>query len=213
MMQPQNVVGASAPIVNLTCANIPLLCRKIRKISNLLLEVNGENTSTSSSRNGESICHCLSETVVARADHEIYYHQLLTKKRGSPLWVPGPGTQLPVEYRRQGISIGDVGIITSTGEFDFLFNLFHPADHPINGGFVPQTFSPLPYGQLEREIQKSRVYGSNSYLASSSVQKTGINRFVLFLSTIIKISPQLHFQLVLLPWIKYLRAPHAKPQF
>ncbi len=106
-----------------------------------------------------------------RADHEIYYHQLLTKKRGSPLWDPGPGMNLPVEYRQKGISIGDVGIILSSGQFDFLFNIFEPADDPVNVGSVPQTFSPLPRERFERDIQKTCIYGPNSYLSSSSVRK------------------------------------------
>jgi len=109
---------------------------------------------------------------LARADHEIYCNQLLTKKRGLPLWVPGPGRRLPIEYRRLGISIGDVGIITSTGEFDFLFNIFQPADNPINRGGVPEGFVPLSFDGLADEILENNVYGPGSYLASSSVRKT-----------------------------------------
>jgi hypothetical protein len=83
--------------------------------------------------------------------------------------------QLPIEYRRRGTSIGDVGIITSTGEFDFLFNIFYPANHPINRGVVPQDFSPLSLEELEYDIQQSNVYGPDTYLASSSVRKTSSN--------------------------------------
>jgi hypothetical protein len=111
----------------------------------------------------------------ARADHEIYYSQLLTKKRGYPLWVPGVGRQLPIEYRQGGISIGDVGIFTLTGEFDFLFNIFHPASHPINRGVVPRGFSHLSLEELVSDIQENTVYGPDSYLASSSVRKISMN--------------------------------------
>ena len=103
----------------------------------------------------------------ALADHEIYITQLLTKKRGIPLWVPGPGTSLPIEYRRRGVSIGDVGIITHIGEFDFLFNVFHAADHPINRGDVPQGFSPLKQDDIHEYIS----YSPGTHLASSSVRK------------------------------------------
>jgi len=109
--------------------------------------------------------------VTARADHEIYSSQLLTKKRGYPLWVPGPGMQLPIEYRRRGVSIGDVGIISSAGGFDFLFNIFLPADHPINDGMVPQGFSPLSCQGLERHIERTIIYGPNTHLAGASVRK------------------------------------------
>ena len=111
--------------------------------------------------------------VVTKADHEIYYYQLLTKRRGSPLWIPGPGMQLPIEYRRQGIGIGDVGILTQSGGFDFLFNIFQPAGHPINVRGVPESFCPLDPTRLE--IETSCIYGCNTYLTTSSVRTTGVN--------------------------------------
>jgi len=108
-----------------------------------------------------------------RADHDIYYHQLLTKRRGSPLWIPGPGRLLPIAYRKQGISIGDVGIITHFGRFDFLFNIFQPADHAIHRRGVPDLFSPLDFGQLETD--PSTIYGGNTYLTSSSVSTSSVS--------------------------------------
>jgi hypothetical protein len=83
--------------------------------------------------------------------------------------------QLPIEYRRQGLSIGDVGIITSIGEFDLLFNIFYPADHPINDRMVPMGFLPLSRQNLERDVRKAIHYGPNTYLTSSSVRKTSSN--------------------------------------
>ena len=59
---------------------------------------------------------------------DIYARCLLPLKEGYPLYYP----ELPRRrnaglyyetYRRQGIDIGDVGIITSDGDFDFLFNI------------------------------------------------------------------------------------------
>ena len=139
-------------------------------LGKLFHEVHGEE----SNRNAPTPTQHVSNTeVVTRADHEIYYSQLLTKKRGSPLWIPGPGMQLPIKYRRQGINIGDVGIITESGGFDFLFNIFQPADHPIHVRGVPESFSPLDPIQLEMET--SRIYGRNTYLTSSSVRTTGVN--------------------------------------
>jgi len=77
--------------------------------------------------------------------------------------------QLPIEYRRQGVSIGDVGIITSSGEFDFLFNMFLEATHPINRGLVPENFLPHPCQDLD--IHRTVVYGPNTHLACTSVRK------------------------------------------
>ena len=110
----------------------------------------------------------------SRAPHEIYFSQLLTQKRGCPLWAPGPNKRLPIEYRRQGISLGDVGFITSMGEFWFLFNIFHPADHPINRGLVPRGFSPLCLDQLD--IYENTIYGPEAYLAGSSVKRVSMDR-------------------------------------
>jgi hypothetical protein len=88
--------------------------------------------------------------------------------------------QLPIEYRRQGLSIGDVGIITSIGEFDFLFNIFYPADDPINDGMVPMGFLPLSRQNLERDVRKAIHYGPGTYLTSSSVRRTNSNRAISF---------------------------------
>ena len=68
---------------------------------------------------------------------------LLPRRLGFPLWMPQPHRNLPSEYRRNGVSIGDVGIVTSGGIFDFLFNICLPSNHCINGGSVPDGFVPL----------------------------------------------------------------------
>ena len=147
----------------------------IRELANgrLFLKVHGEESNQNAVTPTQHDNRVSNIEAVTRADHEIYYSHLLTKKRGSPLWIPGPGMQLPIEYRRQGISIGDVGIITESGGFDFLFNIFLPADHPIHVRGVPESFCPLDPTQLE--IETGRIYGRNTYLTSSSVRTTGVN--------------------------------------
>jgi len=107
------------------------------------------------------------------ADHEIYHEHLLLKKRGIPLWVPGPSKNLPPEYRRKGIAFGDVGILHHSGEFDFLFNVFLPADHPINRAGVPESFCPLDPKKVEHDIEQNPLYGSYDYLACSTLTKIG----------------------------------------
>ncbi|KAJ7181593.1 hypothetical protein C8R43DRAFT_969592 [Mycena crocata] len=67
---------------------------------------------------------------------------------GYPLWCPGPNLSehLPVEYRKDGVSIGDIGLIRD-GLFDFVFNFLRPANHPINGrgNFTPDGFVPCAW--------------------------------------------------------------------
>jgi hypothetical protein len=71
-----------------------------------------------------------------------YCNQLLRRGRGFPLYVPEPHINLPAEYRRTGVTIGDVGRVTPEGVFDFFFNIYRSADHPINAN-VPENFVPL----------------------------------------------------------------------
>jgi len=78
----------------------------------------------------------------------------------------------PDEYRRNGVSIGDVGILYRTGDFAFLFNIFLPADHEINMGRVPDGFIPLDKSKIEKTIKKSVVYDRGSCVASSSLRQT-----------------------------------------
>ncbi|KAJ7757754.1 hypothetical protein DFH07DRAFT_699793, partial [Mycena maculata] len=86
----------------------------------------------------------------AYSESEIYCSQLLRQKRGVPLHRPSPQRNLPQEYQRSGVTIGDVGRITPDGELDFFFNIYLPANDPINGDDVPEDFSPLePYAQKD----------------------------------------------------------------
>lgn len=67
---------------------------------------------------------------------ELYRRLLSTKNRkgGYPLWVPEPNKTLPNAYCERGVSIGDVGLITDDGQFDYLFNICEDENHPVNGG-------------------------------------------------------------------------------
>ncbi|KAJ6480649.1 hypothetical protein DFH09DRAFT_857236, partial [Mycena vulgaris] len=86
--------------------------------------------------------------------------------RGFPLYVPGPQINLPAAYRRRGVAIGDVGRVTPQGIFDFFFNMYLPADHPINDNEVPEDFHPLPaYGS--RDIIHSH-YEPGEYVSTTS---------------------------------------------
>jgi len=91
---------------------------------------------------GELGQHQIIETTI-RAPFEIYYEELLKQKRGLPLWFPGPSLDLPLTYRRNGINVGDVGIMQIDEPFDFLFNIFLPENDPINSEGVPDSFKPL----------------------------------------------------------------------
>ncbi|KAJ6514557.1 hypothetical protein DFH09DRAFT_258354 [Mycena vulgaris] len=102
-----------------------------------------------------------------RTESDNYCSQLLRRGRGFPLYVPGPQMNLPEAYRRRGVAIGDVGRITPQGIFDFFFNIYLPADHPINDNEVPEDFHPLPaYGS--RDIVHLH-YEPGNYVSTTSV--------------------------------------------
>ncbi|KAF9023124.1 hypothetical protein BDZ89DRAFT_922425, partial [Hymenopellis radicata] len=42
-------------------------------------------------------------------------------EHGHALWIPKPDESLPDAYKIQGISVGDVGVFTPHGGFDFLY--------------------------------------------------------------------------------------------
>ncbi|KAJ7745732.1 hypothetical protein B0H16DRAFT_971951 [Mycena metata] len=103
------------------------------------------------------------------SESEIYCNQLMRRRRGFPLYVPGPPENLPEEYRRHGVAIGDVGSITPEGIFDFYFNVYLPADHPINDNDVPEDFCPLiPYTPKDLTYLS---YDPGDSVSTSSVAK------------------------------------------
>lgn len=107
------------------------------------------------------------------SEYDIYCKYLLVQKRGIPLWEPGPQLMFPTEYRKNGISVGDVGVLSSTtGEFAFLFNIFLPADHGINDGRVPNGFIPLDKLKATKNMKRKIAYDRGSCLASSSLRRT-----------------------------------------
>ena len=114
--------------------------------------------------------HLNIETTI-RAPHEIYYEELLKHKRGLPLWFPGSSLDLPLTYRQNGTSLGDVGITQIDEPFDFLFNLFLPADDPthVNKG-VPDSFQPLALDRCDPSDIPCDIPGSS--VGSSTIRRS-----------------------------------------
>ncbi|KDR74002.1 hypothetical protein GALMADRAFT_597560 [Galerina marginata CBS 339.88] len=77
---------------------------------------------------------------------------------------------MDIGYQRHGTAIGDVGIITASGAFDFLFNICLPCDHPFNPPELPENFTPLVISLLD--VQNYSEFVGESYLSSASVMKS-----------------------------------------
>uniref|UniRef100_A0A8H8CMT1 Uncharacterized protein n=1 Tax=Psilocybe cubensis TaxID=181762 RepID=A0A8H8CMT1_PSICU len=101
---------------------------------------------------------------------DIYRRHMAAKGRGIPLWIPEPNKNLPLQYQRQGIAIGDVGVMTASGGFAFLFNICLAHDHPINPPTLPVNFKPIQVAALN--IHCHSEFKNNSYLASASTVRS-----------------------------------------
>lgn len=104
-------------------------------------------------------------------DNEIYERLLRRKGRGFALYIPQPNRRLPIAYRRVGIRIGDVGVITRDGGFNFLFNICIPHDDPANPLILPEDFFPLQPALTDVDVVEFSQYNPGSYLASTSIEK------------------------------------------
>ncbi|KDR69302.1 hypothetical protein GALMADRAFT_927473 [Galerina marginata CBS 339.88] len=102
---------------------------------------------------------------------DIYFWHLILQGRGLPLWIPGPDQNLEIQYQREGVAIGDFGIITPSGSFDFLFNICLPHDHPFNPPELPEDFTPLLLSG--RDTRKYSEFEEGSFLSSASVKRSG----------------------------------------
>ena len=126
----------------------------------------------------------------------MYERHLTLKGRGFPLWIPQPNIQLPIPYRAKGVCIGDVGIVTALGGFDFLFNICRTRDDPINPEELPDNFAPIYPPLNPIDIRKFREFSSGSYLASSSIvqSQTGEQTPCVYPSFLFFILLMLHYR-------------------
>ena len=95
------------------------------------------------------------------------------------MWIPDPNRVLHLNYRRTGVRIGDVGVITYSGAFSFLFNICLPHDDPVNPRMLPEHFAPISPPIEATDIENFIMFKNGSHLASASVKKlqtgTGIS--------------------------------------
>ncbi|KAF9048902.1 hypothetical protein BJ165DRAFT_1343621, partial [Panaeolus papilionaceus] len=107
-------------------------------------------------------------TTTKTQPNQIYERQLLGKKRGFPLWIPECNLSWHVEKQKQGICVGDVGLITKDGSFTYLFNITAPIDHPFQPPRMPEGYEPIH--TAERDTSMLMYFKPRSCLTSLSVK-------------------------------------------
>jgi hypothetical protein len=95
-----------------------------------------------------------------RSPH-LYTRLLLAKGFGFPLWYPEPSRH-PPEYQRRGVDVGDVGILTYDGHFDFLFSIFDIFPRTFNGRAPP----PLAFHEAG-DVRKTKAYSKGGHVLSN----------------------------------------------
>ncbi|KAI3601681.1 hypothetical protein WG66_009039 [Moniliophthora roreri] len=78
-------------------------------------------------------------------DGQNYARFLYPRKHGVPLFYPEPNASsiFPQAHQETGVRVGDLGVLTPEGRFDFVFNVCRPADDPIQWKGVPDNFEQL----------------------------------------------------------------------
>jgi hypothetical protein len=105
---------------------------------------------------------------------DVYARHLLPEGHGYPLWIPEPNDFLPEEYKALGTRIGDVGLLTTDGAFDYLFNVCRPADHPINLGRTPSNFEYVDVREAHDMCATRGLHSSRSHVASATMKRKTI---------------------------------------
>ncbi|KAI3601666.1 serine threonine-protein [Moniliophthora roreri] len=108
-------------------------------------------------------------------DGQTYARSLYPRKYGVPLWYPEPNASptFPQVHRNTGIRVGDVGILTAEGRFDFVFNICYPRDDPIQWNSVPSDFEQLVTTGCMQETTHHLRRGALVYSLDASTK--GIN--------------------------------------
>ncbi|KAL0571101.1 SCF ubiquitin ligase complex subunit cdc4 [Marasmius crinis-equi] len=84
--------------------------------------------------------------------------------------VEEPNNALSAQYLEAGVRIGDIGVLTDDGGFDFVFNVCCSGDDPINQFGVPPGFKPLRWDTGSRREISRRFRPGVPILSKSAKQ-------------------------------------------
>ena len=80
---------------------------------------------------------------------------------GYPLWSPAPLESSPLPVQQEGVELGDVGIITRQGAFQYLFNVYKARGDGPGSAYRPSLPIPTPrqkFWEIADDVLKSRSY-------------------------------------------------------
>ncbi|KAJ7631270.1 hypothetical protein DFH06DRAFT_1224064 [Mycena polygramma] len=105
------------------------------------------------------------------SDSELYSSLLFTNGKGYPLFQPQLSDNLPDEYKKTGIRIGDVGVVSRIGSFNPIFNILHgPGDHEINRFGVPENFVQLELGDYDID-RRDLCHPLGGHISNTKIKK------------------------------------------
>ncbi|KAH9484558.1 hypothetical protein JR316_0004040 [Psilocybe cubensis] len=106
-------------------------------------------------------CH---KTTIPRGKAETFTRAMLMLGHGTPIWEnPKVGDKI-------GISIGDVGMLSSNGYFEYCFNIFQPPTHPLQLN-CPKNLEQLsPYPEASDIATTSMYFPPGTALTSKGVE-------------------------------------------
>jgi hypothetical protein len=104
------------------------------------------------------------------SDSDLYTRLLLPKRHGYPLSCPEPYADAPLEARRVGTDIGDVGVIMPDGSFDVIFNICRASYDPINRFGVPRGFEQVRLGP-EDVSSRPQCHRPGSHVSNTTISK------------------------------------------
>lgn len=99
---------------------------------------------------------------------ETYTRSLLSTGNGYPNWELGGNLNRPQEHIKQGVSVGDVGILDPDGDLAVSFNIFRPPGDPIQDR-LPEGFQEvIPNLDRNEDIELNPNYFSPGSVISST---------------------------------------------
>ncbi|KAJ3514686.1 hypothetical protein NLJ89_g2239 [Agrocybe chaxingu] len=108
---------------------------------------------------------------LARSDAAIYASSLMALGNGwAPLELAGIEGG-PRKHFEQGVTPGDVGYLSKSGGFNYLFNIFSAKDDPMQTKNVPRNFVPMVPPLAEWEIKKvPNHFAPHTVIVSEGIQ-------------------------------------------